>query len=504
MSAPADGVSVSGGRGSRDGPDGTVVTGITGDDVAGLPAGAGCLPALDVTKTAETPRLHTATGATAVWTLQVRNAEGRGRAGAVEITDNLPAQLVFAATWSISTTGGARRTDLVDPTLGSSQPRWGTFEIPAGGAVEIVVAASVPSELTGSIGNGARVTLDTEMGPVTAGLPLDEGGADHITLTPYACDDPSTDDVFASNSYLAVLAPAPAGATELVVGPTVGGQPPTPGDIVLILQMDGVDAGLEEYARVAALEGDRLVLQGERGGGLINTYGLDGAAEVVRVPVVPSMVVDGPSTVPTWDGSTGGVFAADVVGPLVLEGGSIDVSATGRTGKESGAGSDATPSRLVTGVGKSPGGGVVAMRALSVGGTASIVADSGDKGGAGTVLLVSPGGDLSGLDVSASGSKGAGAVLLSSEAARIKTTGKGHSTVRTDVTMGEIPGTALGACARRKERRRERSRRTRETATPRSTSRRGGRDVAGGDDCDRSAADRHGLDHLGAVTLHPG
>lgn len=445
LSAPASSVAVNGGWGSKPGATGTVVTGWASDDIAGLPAGAGCLPAIEVTKTAETPRILTTSGSTAVWSIRLRNAPGRGTATGVQITDTLAAEVTYQSTLSISTSGGARRTEVRDPAPGSSAPRWGTFEIPAGGGVDIVVAASVRVGAVGVIGNGATVSLDTQFGAITAGLALDVLGADRVQLSLFACEDPSTDAAFTGNTYFPLLAAVEPGAVQLELAPGSGGPPLAPGDQVLLAQMDGPNAGATEYGRVAGIVGAVVRLEAlGTDGGLINGYGLDGAAQVVRVPTVDSLVVDHKMTVAPWNGRSGGILAVDVVGSLVFDGGVIDASGTGRTGAAIGAGSAASIGQLPTGSGRSPGGGVVAIRSVGVGGSGTITADGG-AAGAGTVMLASIQDDLGGVDISASGRGGAGAVLLSGVPGRVQTAGPGPEVVRTDVRIEEIPGTPLGS-----------------------------------------------------------
>lgn len=444
-SAPVSSVSVAGGRGSKPGSDGTVVTGWASDDVAGLPAGAGCLPAIAVTKTAETPRVLTTTGATAVWTIRLRNAVGRGTATGVQVTDNIAAEATYQSTWSVSTSGGARRTEIHDPAPRSSAPRWGTFEIPPGGGVDIVVVGTVRPGALGAIGNGATVSLDTQFGSLLAGLPLDDLGADRVELSPFACDDPSTDAGFIANTYFPLLAMVRSGATQLEVAPGSGGPPLAPGDQALVVQMDGPNAGTMEYVRVAGIAGAILQLEAlGPSGGLINGYGLDGAAQLVRVPTVDTVVVNRSLTVTPWDGRTGGVLAIDVVGELVFDGGMIDASNAGRNGTASGAGATASVTRLPTGSGRTPGGGVVALRSAGVDGHGTITAEGGVAGG-GTVLLTSINGDLGAIDISASGRGGAGAALLSGVPMSVRTDGGGPAIVRTDVRIEEIPGTPLGS-----------------------------------------------------------
>ncbi|MEZ5242219.1 MAG: hypothetical protein R2696_10835 [Microthrixaceae bacterium] len=450
-SIPANSMSVAGGRGRPDGRDGRVVTGWASNEVDGLPAGAGCLPAIEVTKTAAMERVQTTAGSIAVWTVRVSNAAGRGTATGVEITDTFAEDVRFAATLSVSSSGGARRTAVRDPAAGTAAPRWGTFEIPAGGAVEIVVAGNVRSGAFGVIGNGATATFDSSLGVLVAGLPLDELGADRVQLTPFSCQDASTDVEFLGNTYFPLTSDSEPGAQELRVGPPTAGPALEVGDEVLVMQMEGPSAGAWEYALVRDLAPGLIRVEG-RGpsAGLINGYGSDGASQVVRVPTVPALVVDREFTAPRWDGSVGGVLAIDVVGPLLFDGGALDVDGLGRSGAAAGAGGSASAGRLPTGsgAGADSGGGVIAVRAALVGGSGRLTADAAGGGGGGAAALATLGGDLSGLDFSANGVDGAGAVLVSGMPRSAEAEGGSPVVIRTDLDPADLPGMPLGStCA---------------------------------------------------------
>lgn len=442
-------VSVLGGTGRPNGEVGRVVTGWASGATDGLPPGVGCLPAVEVTKTVEQTRVQTTAGATAVWTIDIKNAPGRGTATGVEVTDTFAADVTLASTKSVSTSGGARRTAVRDPAAGDRAPRWGSFEIPPGGGVTIVVVGAVRPGAMGAVGNGAVLSFGSQVGPLRAGLPLDAVGADRVQLSPFTCDDPSTDAGLVGNTYFPIVGAPSPGARQIDLGPGFNGPPLTVGNQVLVMQMDGPRAGDMEYALVTGLVGASIQIDG-RGpaGGLINGYGRDGAAQVVRVPTLSSLLVDRGISAPAWNGRVGGVLAIDVAGPLRMANGSMDVTAGGRRAAPSGAGGTASAARAPTGSGDGPGGGAVVVRAVTVGGTGVIATDGAGNSGGGSVVFAAMGGDPTGIDVQASGRGGAGAVLFSGTPRRIANAGPGRAAVRTDLKIDELPGMALGSTCR--------------------------------------------------------
>ncbi|MEI6063425.1 MAG: hypothetical protein WCQ26_02425, partial [Pseudanabaena sp. ELA748] len=126
--------------------------------------GALCLPSLTVTKTTSTPtviKLPSVT-ATATYTITTTNPvtspATSGNAINVAISDALPTNFTYASTASITPTGGATRTTVTDPTIGDTNPTWGSFTIPSGGQVQITFNVTI----------GAAATLGTYQNPATA------------------------------------------------------------------------------------------------------------------------------------------------------------------------------------------------------------------------------------------------------------------------------------------------------------------------------------------------
>lgn len=166
------------------------------------------------------------------------------------------------------------------------------------------------------------------------------------------------------NAYSALAVDAAAGTSTLVIAtsgqldlpPPMG--PAGPGDLVLVIQMQGAvidtsnspsfgavtdfaSAGRYELAVLGAVSGTSLTLA-QGCGGLRHDYSAAGGSQVVRVPLLDSLTVDGFGSVVAapWDGSRGGVTAVHVLGALVVDGalhatgagfrgGIVDATATG-------------------------------------------------------------------------------------------------------------------------------------------------------------------------------
>lgn len=103
------------------------------------------------------------------------------------------------------------------------------------------------------------------------------------------------------------------------------------GTDILILQMQGAtinqsnsaifgniedlgSAGLFERARIRAINGDVLTLENA----LVNTYDVNGAVQVVDIPIFENAEVTDPLEPLPWNGTTGGVLALEVTGTLTL------------------------------------------------------------------------------------------------------------------------------------------------------------------------------------------
>lgn len=183
------------------------------------------------------------------------------------------------------------------------------------------------------------------------------------------------------NAYTSLTANATAGQTSITVAGniltnTVLTTALSPGDLLLIIQMQGASmnidpmpatpvaqggwgseytsvigevnwfnyldvwgdvinynqAGKYEYAQVASISGSNTI---NLSCGLTNSYAIVGKVQVVRVPRYNHVNVPaGTSIVPTaWDGTSGGVVALEISGNLVIaSGGKIDASGKGFRG----------------------------------------------------------------------------------------------------------------------------------------------------------------------------
>jgi uncharacterized repeat protein (TIGR01451 family) len=108
-----------------------------------------------------------------------------------------------------------------------------------------------------------------------------------------------------------------------------------PGDEVLIITMQGADAGTYETASVADVSGAVITLTT----GLVHSY--DGANDKVMVQRVPNYTDvtvenDGTLTAHAWDGQTGGAVFLRAVTVTVETSGTIDVSGKGYRGGNKG------------------------------------------------------------------------------------------------------------------------------------------------------------------------
>ncbi len=169
------------------------------------------------------------------------------------------------------------------------------------------------------------------------------------------------------NTYYPGVGTAAAGANTITVGvPTGAGTTISPGDLLLVIQMqdaalntantgaygDGsagapgsgaiapITAGLYEYVAAVSFTGATITIRGANGANrLINTYVSAAATathgqqtfQVIRVPQYSSATITGTLTAPAWNGSTGGVVAIDVAGALALNG-TVNVDSKGFRG----------------------------------------------------------------------------------------------------------------------------------------------------------------------------
>jgi uncharacterized repeat protein (TIGR01451 family) len=117
-------------------------------------------------KVTSTPSItNSVAGTTAAYTITVTNQRSVTATG-VQIIDTLSSGFSYKSTTSI--TGGVR-TSTLDPVLGDQQPRWGTFDVPAGGSVTVTfdvnVAPSVgratyQNDVTATSVNASTTTFD--------------------------------------------------------------------------------------------------------------------------------------------------------------------------------------------------------------------------------------------------------------------------------------------------------------------------------------------------------
>ncbi|HLV20043.1 MAG TPA: hypothetical protein VKZ49_04145, partial [Polyangiaceae bacterium] len=155
------------------------------------------------------------------------------------------------------------------------------------------------------------------------------------------------------NQYTPLAGDVTAGATSLTVTDVAaldpGSDPLAPGDLLLVIQMQGAtldtaaadatwgqvsdlgSAGLYELVEVTAVDAgsDTVSLSCA----LANDYVASGNVQVVRVPQYTDLTIEAGAslTAPAWDGSTGGIVAVHAENTVTLDG-SIDVSALGFRG----------------------------------------------------------------------------------------------------------------------------------------------------------------------------
>lgn len=150
LNAPAAGLSNSYGSQAGAGGNGQL---LYANDAAPLPGL--CTPALTVTKTTATPTRFT-TSAAATYTITVSNAPGRSEATDVTVQDPaLPGRFTYARTQAITLSGGATRTGVTDPTVGTTAPQWGTFTLPAGTSVSVTFEVTLSAPDPSTYQNGA-------------------------------------------------------------------------------------------------------------------------------------------------------------------------------------------------------------------------------------------------------------------------------------------------------------------------------------------------------------
>lgn len=164
------------------------------------------------------------------------------------------------------------------------------------------------------------------------------------------------------NAYTALTSDAAANATVINVasstlntGTTVAIAALAPGDLIMIIQMQGAsvngtllgiagspndtswgkvtaynNCGLYEFAQVKSVPNGTSI---ELDCGLTNNYTASGKTQVVRVPRYSTLTVNNSIIAGAWNGSTGGVVAIEVQGNTsIASGGKIYADATGFRG----------------------------------------------------------------------------------------------------------------------------------------------------------------------------
>lgn len=251
------------------------------------------------------------------------------------------------------------------------------------------------------------------------------------------------------NAYLPGAAPAAAGADELQVGAPQGAGSIAAGDVVLVVQMEGSDAGDYEYAlATSSVSAGRLAVTGLGAeGGLLHAYGTTGRFQVVRVVNVGSAVVTGTVVPLPWNGSVGGVVAVDATedlsfqAPIIGSDAGLDLAPP--------AGYVPSSERLLPG-GRAGlrGGALVLVRTRHLTGNGLVI--SSGLGGGGTVAVLAETGGLEQMTVAARGialGGGPGAMLASSPPLGVDVTGFVGSpgTVATDLAPDALAGVPLAA-----------------------------------------------------------
>lgn len=316
--------------------------------------------------------------------------------------------------------------------------------------VDVTTTDGGSSDSTLTLGAYKRLTVIVRWKDATVGTVRLDSGVSPFSQ-PQACNrrdvdgSPGRVDGVVDRFY-AGLSDAAAGASVLAIQDVGRGNTSQValGDLVLVIQMSGPDAGRYEYARAASgLANDRLAVTGQgKSGGLVNSYSAADHFQVLRVPTYASTVIGSPTTLP-WDGTTGGVLAFDVAGVATFDG---TVNASGMGFDDSGpAMLSPSAERLTPASGDTAGGGLVMIRASSVSGVGAVTSDGG---GGGTVVVAVETGGLDGLTIDARGDGAGvgGTALVSAPTGSIDLSAKSGAggVATTDLDLRDLVGSPLG------------------------------------------------------------
>ncbi|HVD98869.1 MAG TPA: T9SS type A sorting domain-containing protein [Cytophagaceae bacterium] len=163
------------------------------------------------------------------------------------------------------------------------------------------------------------------------------------------------------------------------------------GDLILIIQMDGTNAGTYDERTITSLTLTSFTFSGSTSA----VYSSSGAnrAQVIRVPQYTTVTVNSGATLtaPPWNGATGGVliFAAD---GAVTDNGTITMSGKGFTGGTGGTGNAAgTAGASGSGANSSGGNGTDASPVVGGLGGVSAGGDGGNGGIGNMAAAANPG-----------------------------------------------------------------------------------------------------------------
>ncbi|WP_187261261.1 Ig-like domain-containing protein [Pontibacter beigongshangensis] len=180
------------------------------------------------------------------------------------------------------------------------------------------------------------------------------------TVSAQNCSNPGRDGVLSGgttiiNTYYPATQSVTAGANKSILlgKPTGSTTPIATGDLVLIIQMQGVDitspndatygtesnniAGIYEYAVATSdvpKEGGSLTVAYLHNSYTNSDFSPQGQKryQVIRVPQYMSATLGATLTTPAWNGTTGGVVVLDVAGNLNFNGNGINVTGLGFRG----------------------------------------------------------------------------------------------------------------------------------------------------------------------------